>query len=430
MNFEESELLLNEVNKIYNKIPIKEKTFMEISGYPYYENVCSNILAFYLNPKEEHKLGSVLINSLIKVVKNKGQKIYKDIDLSHLNIYREYTTLKGNRIDIVIQNEEIVIGIENKIYASVYNDLEDYAKTLNKLNNNSIKLLLSVHQELRNTTHNDFINITYSEFFKQLKQDLKSYKQIENKWYIYLIDFINNIEGFEVEKGMELEITNWIIQHTLFKEPFKKINSDRKIIKKLPNYLSLDEAKKMINVYANSKYDLDIRDNAVIHLFLNSGLRLSELKNVSIDDLKLDNGTFSIIGKGNKERTGYINEITKKALEEYLRIRNNFSPKGKTLFVSRYGTKMSSTAIEKIIKKAYKKAEINDEDYCVHTLRHTCATLLYRKGINIRTIQELLGHVQIDTTEIYTHLHDQEVMDAMLDHPLSQFKILCIANII
>ena len=65
----------------------------------------------------------------------------------------------------------------------------------------------------------------------------------------------------------------------------------------------------------------------------------------------------------------------------------------------------------------------NDEDYCVHTLRHTCATLLYRKGINIRTIQELLGHVQIDTTEIYTHLHDQEVMDAMLDHPLSQFKM-------
>lgn len=194
-------------------------------------------------------------------------------------------------------------------------------------------------------------------------------------------------------------------------------------MKKLPNYLSLDEAKKMINVYANSKYELDIRDNAVIHLFLNSGLRLSELQNLSIDDLNLDAGRFSIIGKGNKERTGYINEITKKALEEYLRIRDNFPPKNKTLFVSKYGSKMSSTGIEKIIKKAYKLAEIDDEDYCVHTLRHTCATLLYRNGIDIRTIQELLGHVQIDTTEIYTHLHDQEVMDAMLDHPLSQFKM-------
>ena len=213
------------------------------------------------------------------------------------------------------------------------------------------------------------------------------------------------------------------IQHTLFTEPFKKINSDRKIMKKLPNYLSLDEAKKMINVYANSKYELDIRDNAVIHLFLNSGLRLSELKNLSIDDLNLDASRFSIIGKGNKERTGYINEITKKALEEYLRIRDNFHPKSKTLFVSKYGLKMSSTGIEKIIKKAYKLAGIDDEDYCVHTLRHTCATLLYRNGIDIRTLQELLGHVQIDTTEIYTHLHDQEVMDAMLDHPLSQFKM-------
>lgn len=137
----------------------------------------------------------------------------------------------------------------------------------------------------------------------------------------------------------------------------------------------------------------------------------------------LDNGKFSIIGKVNKERTGYINKMTKKAIEEYLRIRDNFNPKTKTLLVSKYGSKMSSTAIEKIIKKAYKLSGINDENYCVHTLRHTCATLLYRNGTDIRTIQELLGHVQIDTTEIYTHLHDQEVMDAMLDHPLSQYKM-------
>ena len=89
-------------------------------------------------------------------------------------------------------------------------------------------------------------------------------------------------------------------------------------MKKLPNYLSLDEAKKMINVYANSKYELDIRDNAVIHLFFFFLLRLSELKNLSIDDLNLDAGRFSIIGKGNKERTGYINEITKKGIRRIL----------------------------------------------------------------------------------------------------------------
>lgn len=179
----------------------------------------------------------------------------------------------------------------------------------------------------------------------------------------------------------------------------------------------------MIEVYANSTDEIEIRDNAVLHLFLNSGLRLSELKNLSIDDLDLNNNKFSIIGKGNKERTGYINDITRKALDEYLKVRDKLNPKTKTLFVSRYGLKMSSTSIEKIAKRAYKQAKIDDEDYCVHTLRHTCATLLYRNGVDIRTIQELLGHVQIDTTEIYTHLHDQEVMDAMLDHPLSQFKM-------
>ena len=106
-----------------------------------------------------------------------------------------------------------------------------------------------------------------------------------------------------------------------------------------------------------------------------------------------------------------------------LKVRDKLNPKTKTLFVSRYDLKMSSTGIEKIIKRAYEKAEIDDEDYCVHTLRHTCATLLYRNGVDIRTIQEILGYVQIDTTEIYTHLHDQEIMDAMLDHPLLQFKM-------
>lgn len=84
---------------------------------------------------------------------------------------------------------------------------------------------------------------------------------------------------------------------------------------------------------------------------------------------------------------------------------------------------MSSTAIEDIVKKAYKKANIDDENYCVHTLRHTCATLMYKAGTDIKTIQEILGHVQIDTTEIYTHLHNKEVMELMYKHPLSKFKM-------
>lgn len=217
------------------------------------------------------------------------------------------------------------------------------------------------------------------------------------------------------------------IKHTIFTEPFKKINAERKIEKKLPNYLSLDEAKKLVSVYANSEKENEIRDNAILHLFLNSGLRLSELKNLNIDDINLTQGTFLILGKGNKERTGYINAATREALEKYLEIRKFLEDNSKihtrALFVSKYGLRLSVSAIKKIVKRAYAKADIKDDIYAVHTLRHTCATLLYRNGTDIKTIQELLGHVQVDTTEIYTHLHDQEVMDAMLEHPLAQFKM-------
>ena len=314
---------------------------------------------------------------------------------------------------------------ENKIPKFV-TDLTNYLIAIKNLSQVYVKnMTITIGQFL------EFINIhklknKYESIQELTLNDIRSLNNSDIYSFIYFLaesQYKINSRVVKTEHLRTFFEYLFTIQHTIFKEPFKKIKADRKIVKKLPNYLSLDEAKKMINVYANSKYGLEIRDNAVIHLFLNSGLRLSELKNLSIDDLDLDNGKFSIIGKGNKERTGYINKMTKKAIEEYLRIRDNFNPKTKTLLVSKYGSKMSSTAIEKIIKKAYKLSGINDENYCVHTLRHTCATLLYRNGTDIRTIQELLGHVQIDTTEIYTHLHDQEVMDAMLDHPLSKYKM-------
>lgn len=217
------------------------------------------------------------------------------------------------------------------------------------------------------------------------------------------------------------------IKHSIFKEPFKKINSERKLVKKLPKYLSLEESRRLLRIYENSTDEVEIRDNAMLHLFLNCGLRLSEIKNLNIKDISLTDNKFTIIGKGNKERTNYLNLKTKDALMKYLKIRDNFSKNNKnddkTLFLTCYGYRMSQFTINKIVKRAYKKANLDDKVYTVHTLRHTCATILYRAGVNIKTIQELLGHVQIDTTEIYTHLNDQEVKEVMLNHPLAQFKI-------
>lgn len=159
----------------------------------------------------------------------------------------------------------------------------------------------------------------------------------------------------------------------------------------------------------------------------NCGLRLSEIKNLNIEDINLDDNKFTIIGKGNKERTNYLNKKTKDALIKYLKIRDNSHDNNKkhnnALFLTFYGYRMSQFTINKIVKRAYRKAELDENVYTVHTLRHTCATLLYRSGVNIKTIQELLGHVHIDTTEIYTHLDNQEVKDVMFEHPLAQFKM-------
>ena len=213
MNLEEANIFLKEVREIYVKIPKKEKTYMEICGYPHYEIVCSNILAFYFNPKEEHKLGEIFLKSLIDVIEEKNLNFDRNIDFSNMNIFREYITDKGNWIDIVLQNNDIAIGIENKIMAGVNNDLTDYANTLKKLNDNVVKIILSVHDESKVAEENDYINITYAEFFNKLRLNLCNYTDNHNKWYIYLIDFMKNIEGFEVEKEMEENIYEWMKDH-------------------------------------------------------------------------------------------------------------------------------------------------------------------------------------------------------------------------
>ena len=286
----------------------------------------------------------------------------------------------------------------------------------------------------------EFINVhklktKYDSIEKMTLNDIRSLKNSDIYSFIFFLAESHYKINSRIVKTEHLRTFFdylFTIKHSLFTEPFKKINAERKIQKKLPNYLSLEEAQKMIDLYDNSTDPIEIRDKAILHLFLTSGLRLSELKNLNLEDLDLDNKKFSIIGKGNKERTGYLNDMTKEALIDYLKVRDTLVSKksNNTLFLSRYGTKMSSTAIEKIVKRAYKRAKIKYDNFCVHTLRHTCATLLYRNGIDIRTIQELLGHVQIDTTEIYTHLYDKNVMDVMLGHPLGKFmmadaKALC-----
>lgn len=253
MNFKAYKNILEETSKIFNKIPVKEKTYMEVSGYPHYENVCSNILAFYLRPKEEHKLNGLALCSLIKVMKNKN--INTDIDLNDIDdidnedVRREYMTLKGNRIDLVIKNDDFVIGIENKLDASVYNDLNDYANTLNKLNTKSIKILLSLHNNAKAVDNTEFINITYQEYFNQLKEDLNNIQEKDNKWYIFLEEFIKNLEHFEGELEMEKEIINWLKEN---KKELDELDKIREIA-----YKSIEKKQEELKVLLEERIKID-----------------------------------------------------------------------------------------------------------------------------------------------------------------------------
>ena len=199
--------------------------------------------------------------------------------------------------------------------------------------------------------------------------------------------------------------------------------------KRLPKYLSLEESKKLLNVTIDEKNRNNIRDYAIITLFLNCGMRLSELVNISINDIKFDESKMTVIGKGNKERTIYLNNSCMKCIANYLAIRPKEGIKTDklnskdSLFLSERKERISNRTVQIIVKNELRKAGLDTTKYSVHKLRHTAATLMYQYGnVDIRALQELLGHASISTTEIYTHVDNIQVRNAVENNPLANYN--------
>lgn len=190
-----------------------------------------------------------------------------------------------------------------------------------------------------------------------------------------------------------------------------------------PSYLTLDEAEELLNVIQENKIDeYRIRDYAIIMLFLNCGLRLSELANIDLDSIK-DMDTLSIIGKGNKERTVFLNESCIEAINNYLAIRPIDAKDKKALFISKRKNRMSNRAIQHMIDRYLEKAGLDTSIYSTHKLRHTAATLMYKYGnVDIRALQEILGHSSVSTTQIYTHIDNERLRSAVKSNPLANRK--------
>ena len=190
----------------------------------------------------------------------------------------------------------------------------------------------------------------------------------------------------------------------------------------LPKFLSLNESMRLLETAdsADSK-----RDYCIITLFLNCGMRLSELVGINIKDIDFYENRLKVLGKRSKERMVYLNEACVDALQKYLAIRKN-NPKAAdepALFISNQNRRISKRRVQQIVEDMIQKAELDGKGITTHKLRHTAATLMYQYGdADVLTLKELLGHASISTTEIYTHLNDENVRNAIESNPLSKVK--------
>ena len=190
----------------------------------------------------------------------------------------------------------------------------------------------------------------------------------------------------------------------------------------LPKFLSLNESIRLLETAdtADSK-----RDYCIITLLLNCGMRLSELVGINISDIDFYENRLKVLGKRSKERMVYLNDACVDALQKYLAIRRN-NPKAAdepALFISNQNRRISKRRVQQIVEDMIQKAELGGKGITTHKLRHTAATLMYQYGdADVLTLKELLGHASISTTEIYTHLNDENVRNAIESNPLSKIK--------
>ncbi|MDR7869967.1 MAG: tyrosine recombinase XerC [Tissierellaceae bacterium] len=189
-----------------------------------------------------------------------------------------------------------------------------------------------------------------------------------------------------------------------------------------PVYLTLEQSETLLNkILENPSEEYRKRDYAIIMLFLNCGMRLSELASINISKIK--NDTLAVIGKGNKERTIYLNEACQDAINDYLEVRPKDVNDPDALFISKRKNRISNRAIQHMVEKYFKKIGLDTSVYSTHKLRHTAATLMYKHGnVDIRALQEILGHESVSTTQIYTHLDDERLRDAIKSNPLANRK--------
>ena len=205
--------------------------------------------------------------------------------------------------------------------------------------------------------------------------------------------------------------------HLIRENPVKDIDSP-KLKKNLPKYLTLDESVHLLDSVDGKNQE---RDYCILTLFLNCGLRISELVGLNLRDIQGD--ALRVLGKGNKVRILYLNDACQDALRRYLAVRRPIAGRDENaLFLSSQNRRISRSMVHTMVKKRLSEAGIDESEYSSHKLRHTAATLMLQNGVDVRAVQEVLGHDHLNTTQIYTHIDNESLRVAAKANPLSHMK--------
>lgn len=315
------------------------------------------------------------------------------------------------------------------------NSFLDYSITILNKSPNSVKeynydianflKFMMIHFKLTNETDYEQIDIT-----KFSEQDLK--KITLSDIHSYVSHLAIDTKSKATTRARKISTIRIFFKYLSQKTNILEVNPAQnletpKLEKRMPKYLSLDDSKKLLNAADNQDNRNYKRDYAITTLFLNCGMRLSELVGINMNDIDFNECKMTVIGKGNKERTIYLNKSCMVAINDYISsrppqslIKRDSKNSEKALFLSEQKKRISNRTVQAIINKELQQAGLDSKNLSVHKLRHTAATLMYQYGnVDIRALQELLGHQSISTTEIYTHVSNDQVRNAVESNPLA-----------
>ena len=279
-----------------------------------------------------------------------------------------------------------------------------------------------IQANLKGISLNEINSVSLDDF------DADIIKQISLNDLYEFMAYINNVhssnDNYRARKVASLKS---FFNYLHIRDGFISVNpaanlESPKIKKRMPRYLTLEES---INFLKNIDGKFKARDLAIFSIFLNCGLRLSELVGINLKNINFEKRTLRVIGKGNKERLVYLNDLCIESIMEYLEVRPEVTNQADmdALFISSKGRRISNRMVELLAKKYFEKAGLDYEMYSPHKLRHTAATLMYHDGnVDIRTLQELLGHTSPATTQIYTHIKSDDLKEAAEKNPLANMK--------